>query len=380
MRSDRNSTLLAALALLGIVTSACGGDDGGGGGNPVGPGKTWTLTVSVASEQKQPVRNATVKILDGPDASKTATTDDSGTAVMYTVKEGSFSLEVTAQEYYRSTASVSLTTSTTVSVSMKERNKAPVLSSLVAQGRQVSQPPNMGDLAQPLDVTASVTDAETPVTSLAFAWTADMGTVSGTGPRVQWNAPSSGSTPMTATIGVTITEKFSAPGSTVVEENVTRGEVKVSVHDSVREAGSAARAFLLDFSVSSIPAATVISQHFSTSSRCTDGRYAELGDISDNRTNYNIISSNIGQPTTQIHYNSLSPFRARPGDAWVSIPCGWTSLGRNPAIPAEYGKTMTSSGICHLTAIYDTNRWAMCWSEWESSPTASGLQPTRFIR
>jgi hypothetical protein len=321
-----------------------------------------------------------VKILDGPDASKTATTDDSGTAVMYTVKEGSFSLEVTAQEYYRSTTSVSLTTSTTVAVSMKERNRAPVISSLVAQGRQASQPPNMGDLGQPLDVTASVTDAETAVTSLTFAWTADMGTVSGTGPRVLWNAPSSGSTPMTATIGVTITERFSAPGSTVVEENVTRGEVKVNVHDSVREAGTAARNFLLDFSDSSIPAPTVISRHFSTSSRCTDGRLSELDDVSTNRTNYTIQSSNIGQPATQIHYSSLAPFRARPGDAWVTIPCGWTSLGKNPAIPEEYGKTMTSKGTCYLTAIYDVNRWALCWSDWEPSPTAFGLQPKTFMR
>ncbi len=378
MRSDRNCTLLAALALLGIMTAGCGGDEGGG--NPVGPGKTWTLTVSVASEQKQPIRNATVKILDGPDASKTATTDDSGTAVMYTVKEGSFSLEVTAQEYYRSTSSVSLTTSTTVSVSMKERNKAPALSSLVAQGRQVSQPPNMGDLGQQLDVTASVTDAETPVTSLTFAWTADMGTVSGTGPKVQWNAPSSGSAPMTATIGVTITEKFSAPGSTVVEENVTKGEVKVNVHESVKEAGAVARNFLLDFSDSSIPASTVVSRHFSTSSRCTDGRYAELGDTSTNRTDYLILSSSIGQPTTQIHYNSLAPFRARPGDAWISIPCGWTSRGINPAKTDEYNKTMVSKGTCYLTAVYDVNRWALCWSEWESSPTASGLQPKTFMR
>jgi len=239
----------------------------------------------------------------------------------------------------------------------------------------------MGDLSQPLDVTASVTDTETPVTSLTFVWTADMGSVSGTGPRVQWNAPSSGSTPMTATIGVTITEKFSAPGSTVVEENVTKGEVKVNVHDSIREAGGVARSFLLDFSDSSIPAATVISRHFSTSSRCSEGRFSELGDVSTNRSDYLILSSNIGQPATQIHYNSMSPFRSRPGDAWINIACAWTSRGTNPAKLDEYNKVMNSSGTCRLTAIYDVNRWTLCWSDFEASPTASSAgQPRDFIR
>lgn len=380
MRSDRNHAALAALALLAAMAAACGGE-GGGGGNPVGPGKTWTLTVSVTSEQKQPIRNATVRILDGADASKTATTDDSGTAVLYSVQEGSFSIEVTAQDYYRSTAQVALTTSTAVTVALKEKNKAPVLTALTAHGGDPGQPAGMCDLNDTVSVTATVADNETPASSLTFAWTADVGTLSGTGPAVQWRAPSSGATPMTATINVTITEKFTAPGSTTPEENVTKGEVKVSVHESYKEAGAVARNFLLDFSDSNIPAATVISRHFSTSPRCLEGKSAELNDVSRNRTDYKILSSNVGQPTVEIHWDSTSPFRARPGDAWIGIPCGWQSQGINPAVPAEFGKIMNSKGTCRLTAVFHANEWGLCWSDFEVPAGAmSADQPRNFIR
>jgi hypothetical protein len=370
----RLNTTVALLAGLAMMAAACGSDGGGGGGgNPVGPGRTWTLTVSVTSEQKQPVRSATVRILDGSDASKTATTDDSGTAVMYSLKEGSFSIEVTATEYYRSTASVSLTTSTTVAVALKERNRAPVLTSLVAQGTDPGQPAGMTDVGDTIAVTANVSDKETPIAGLTFAWTADTGTVTGTGNAVQWRAPATGSTPFTATINVTITERFTAPGSTTPEENVTKGEVKVRVHDSPREAGAVARNFLLDFSDSTIPASTVISRHFATGSRCEAGRSAELNEVTVNRTTYRITSHTIGQPTAEIHFHSSSPFRARDGDAWIGMSCGWTStvLATN--------KTEVFSGICRLTAVYEAGQWALCWSEVELPASALG-KPSSFMR
>jgi len=361
---------VAAAAVAGLAAAAAG--CGGGGdddGNPVQPGRTWALTVAVASEQKVPVRNATVRVADGPDASKTAITDESGTALFSALREGTFTIEVTAADYYPATASISLTTSRTVTVTVKERNRAPVITSLVSRGGFDNQPSGLADAGQSLDIVATVTDVETAVGSLVFEWSADAGTISGTGATARWQAPVSGA-PLTAKVSVTVTERFTEPGSSVPRENKTAGELEMAVHLFKAESAAVALQFLNDFSDSSIPAATVIDRSFSTSSRCADDRAQELEDVTDNRLEYLIRSSRIGTAAVAIHFRSLSPL-GEPGDAWIDVPCGWTST-----VKAD-GSTEVVDGTCRLTSVYDSGEWGLCTSRFSGNPASIG---TRFIR
>lgn len=364
------STLKAVAAVGAFVglAAAAAGCGGGDQGNPVQPGRTWALSVAVASEQKVPVRNATVRVADGPDASKTAITDESGTALFSALHEGTFTIEVTATEYYPATASVNLTTSRTVTVTMKERNRAPVITSLVSRGGFEDQPSGLADVGQALDIVATVTDVETPAANLAFEWRADAGTITGTGAAARWQAPASG-TPLTATISVTVTERFTDP-ATGAQEHKTTGELKVAVRAFTAESAAVALQFLNDFSDSTIPAETVISRSFSTSARCSKGRADELEQVTTNRRDYTIRSSRIGAATVAVHFDSRSPLN-EPGDAWIDVPCGWTST-----VKAD-GSTEVVDGTCRLTSVYDSGEWGLCTSRFSANPASIG---TRFIR
>ena len=371
-------TLAAAMICLVTLGGGCGEK------NPTQPtphNNTWALTVKVTGPQQVPVRSATVRVMDGPNATRTAMSDQSGTAVFTELKEGTFSIEVTAQEYYRATASVSLTTSRTITVAMNERNRAPVIKSLVTEGALPKQPSGLADVGEELQLVATVTDNETAINQLTFAWTASLGTLTGTGASVRWRAPSSGAWPATASITVTITERFTPPDSTQPEENRTTGELKVRVHQSRSEVAVIAATFLSDFSNSDLKNPETVIRNFSTSARCATGVAEELQDVAENRLNYRIIASTpfsavAVAPTVSLGFQGPSPW-GKPADAWVLIPCGWTSIGTNPAIPTEYNKTMTVSGTCKLTAIYDVDRWALCHSNFDG---AAGTAGARFIR
>jgi hypothetical protein len=367
----RIDSTLKAVAAVGAcaclaATAGCGGGDGG---NPVQPGRTWALTVAVASEQKVPVRNATVRVADGQDASKTAITDESGTAIFSALHEGTFTIEVSAAEYYPTTASIALTTSRTVAVTMKERNRAPVITSLVSRGGFPDQVSGLADAGQALDIVATVTDVETAVANLTFDWRADAGTITGTGATARWQAPSSGTWPLTATISVTVTEKYSDPATGPQEHKIT-GELKVAVHAFTAENAAVALQFLNDFSTSSIAAETVISRSFSTSARCSKGRADELDQVTDNRLEYDIRSSRIGAATVAVHFDSRSPLN-EPGDAWIDVPCGWTSLRKADNV------IEVVDGLCRLTSVYDGGEWGLCSSRFSANAASAG---TRFIR
>jgi len=188
---------------------------------------------------------------------------------------------------------------------------------------------------------------------------------------VRWQAPSAGPWPRTATIGLTVTERYTEPGSSVVKENKTSGELEIQVHDFVAENAALGLRFLGDFSQSSIPADAVIANSFTTSARCAAGRTSELGDVADNRRDYEIKSSRLGPATVAIHFASTSPFRARPGDAWVDMPCGWTSVRKAD------GTTEVVDGLCRMTSVIDAGRWGLCWSDFQPGASSVG---TRFIR
>jgi hypothetical protein len=129
-------------------------------------------------------------------------------------------------------------------------NAPPVIASIVVRGSKPREPAQFADLDEPVSVTATVTDAETPVANLEFTWSSDVGSFSGSGPTVTWVAPHSYSTPADVMLGLTVVERFQAntAGTVVSGENRVTGASKVRLHNSVKEVGDLAVDFLTGFS------------------------------------------------------------------------------------------------------------------------------------
>ena len=250
------------------------------------------------------------------------------------------------------------------------QNLAPTITSIRARGSKYqNQPLRYADLDEEIEVSADVTDSETPVSQLRFEWSANPqgGSFSGQGQTVRWRAPGNADRPPVAfTLTVTVVEQYQTvdtTGAVVTKENRTTGTVVVQVHNSSKEIGDVSAQFLSDFSDSSV-APEVVVRNFSNT---CGGKNAELNDVRENRATRTITARNFGPPTISVNFDGVCAFRSRAADACVRLSCQWTST-----IKAT-GMLEQAKGTCYLTAVYEEPRWLLCDSEFEGS-NSSGLR------
>lgn len=369
-RHDTRGKRRAALVLLliSVVAVGCGGSDSA----PTSPTPTtYTLSVQVRNEQQTAVANALARIIDGSNAGRNATSDQSGLATISGLSPGGFTLEVTAAGYGQAAQAVTLSGSQTVTVQMKlTPNLPPVIASLVVQGTYPNEPQNYVDAGEVATVTAKIVDSETAADKMTYEWKADVGTITGTGGNsAKWQPPSNvgGSGVTSATLGVTVIEKYGPSDSL---ENKVSSEVKVSVHDSKKESADVASVFLADFSNSLVSADTAV-RNFSAS-LCAAGKAEEFAQITDNRKRFKITSSAIGQATTIVNFGGTCNL-GKPGDSCVSMTCEWRSTYIDPTDP-KFGTSDHVKGVCYLTTVFDSTRdaWKMCWSNFTGDLLPTG--------
>jgi IPT/TIG domain len=345
---------------LHLLVTACGGSSTGPSPQPAGP------VVSSISPASGPSIGGTSVTINGERFDATATVTIGG--VQATSVAFVSAIRLTAVTGPRTTgpADVAVTVAGQRGVlsngftytSSSVTNSAPVVTSLTAVGSRPNQPAGFADANEELKVTAVVIDAETPVSDLVFNWAADSGTFTGTGAAVTWKAPALFGGPTTAKLTLNVIERYTgtdASGNPVPSEHRVSAVTSVSVHDSVKENGDLATAFLDDFSNSAIsPEAAV--RHFYDG--CS-GKDAELQDIKDNRATYIIDSHTRGTPKTSIDFGGVCDFRARPADACISLSCEWHSTEK------ATGDEGVARGTCHLTSVYRDAKWQLCNSEFE---------------
>ena len=132
-------------------------------------------------------------------------------------------------------------------------NTPPVIKSIAAKGTRPNEPAQFADLDDEIAITATVEDAETPISQLTFEWTAPTGTLTGQGASVTWKAPAQFTTPAPVTISLVVTEKYQT-----VDDNglpvVEREQGHVELHGAAarlrergRRDGAAVPARLLGF-------------------------------------------------------------------------------------------------------------------------------------
>ncbi len=223
-------------------------------------------------------------------------------------------------------------------------NTPPTVQSVTASAARV-------DAGGQINLTAVVTDAETPIDQLTYQWSASPanGTFSGTGRQVTWHAPAGPPTPAVYTVTLTVIENYVVNGRAA--QNTATGSVSVHYNDSDAEITGLSMQFLKDFTTYDVsPAACV--RNFSDS---CPGKAAELSDITLNRQDFHILSGDYS--VQQISYNADRTF------ANITAPCTFYD------IPVATNKEEKVQGICLLTSTYENWQWFLCDSHFQGIST-----------
>lgn len=356
---------LSAIARVGrcgvVVASLAAGRCGG---SPPQPGDPQTPVVSSITPSSGPVTGGTAVLISGTNFAAGATVTIGGAAATEVVvnSPGSISAK-TPSRASTGAADVSVTVAGKVGTlpsafTYSPESAPPVISALTAKGTRPNEPPGFADLNEEIQVSAAVSDADTPAERLQFEWRADAGTFTGSGPSVTWRAPADARTPAQITLTLRVADDRASATASVL----------VSVHDSVKEVGDLAREFLLDFSDSTKPPDYVM-RNFSTGPRCTKSRDAELGDVVKNRTFYKIETYTIdAAQSVKVQFNSVpcafDPRQPINGDACAVVPASWDSLClvTNPECVA--GTHPHADGLDYVTEVYEGTQWRLCASRY----------------
>lgn len=254
------------------------------------------------------------------------------------------------------------------SYQMPPPNALPVIVSIVAQGSRPRQPANFADLNESIGVTATVTDAETPVDQLEYQWSATHGTFSGTGPRVTWQAPATASTPLQVTLTLRVIERFGTGG--VFQQEVS-GPRTVALHDSAREVGDMAVRFLTEFSKPQTNKdVNDIMRDFSAVACPDPGEVlAEREQVITHYTNFFMHSYRVDPATVSFNFAGRCSYENKQGDACVAVPVRWDSTDKRTDVRRQ------TVGVDHLAAVYAPRdaRWWLCSSSFQDTGSLGHL-------
>ena len=221
--------------------------------------------------------------------------------------------------------------------------------------RSIAAPTVRVEAGQDFTITAVVEDAETPLNDLSYVWSANAGTITGTGPAATWRHGAGLKAGVDVVITLTVIDKYRAVENNVIvdrEYRVVGQAAPFRVHDSAAEMKELSRKFLLDlFGKSSIPPMACLVD-FTDSGRCAAGKAAELNDITTNRQLVEILSGTIH---TQ-QFISEGPNAARV----INFAEFYSILKSNGVGGYAIGEFV-------ITGVYEANRWWICESTFDPS-------------
>lgn len=228
-------------------------------------------------------------------------------------------------------------------------NTAPVITSILAQGKRLQQPANFADYGETITVTAVVEDAQTNPALLTYQWSASCGgSFIGTGRVVEWRTPAAtGIVATTCNVDLIVSD-----GPRVVSRTLP-----VRLHNSSAEVGALALRFLEEFADSNLPADLVV-RDFSNSCK---GKSEEQGQIAENRKNYKILSYIYGAAKTTVAFGGMC--KSKSADACVITPAEW----RSTYLPT--GQLEIAKGISTISGVYRDSRWWLCDSLFDGPST-----------
>jgi len=223
------------------------------------------------------------------------------------------------------------------------QNAAPVIQNLTA-----ATPSGRTEADTDIDISTTVTDAETAVASLTLNWTASAGTITGTGSVVKWRLTSgTATTPVDVVIRLEVVERYANytdAGTPITSEHRVTREISFRAFDSRSEISRIAVRFLRDlFGNSAVSPETAVADFWDG----CGGKQAELEETRLNRQLFVILEASAS--VQSITFTGAD-------DADVVAMCRWRDrVLRN-------GSTGVSQGACLLHAVFRQDRWWLCQS------------------
>ena len=375
---------------VGLVVVSFGLMLGCGGGGSTGPSGTAPRVTAISPSNGTTVGGTTVTITGSNFASGAIVSVGGVDATQVTVINPNTLTAITGP-HAAGTADVvvavgsqrgTLPNGYTYVAPQQSANAPPVITSLSAKGTKPREPEQFADLGETINVSAVVTDAETPVPQLTYAWTATvssgeaLGSFNGTGPNVSWTAPAAfPGTPMTVRIALKVTERYQTTdnvGLPVTRENVAEKTTDLRLHNSAKEVSDLAYAFLLAFSQQK-PIDEVMKDFTST---CPEA-LQERDDVACNQRDGTITSYNLGTPQTTVPFTGSCPFRNVRGDACAQVPAQWSTRISSTPCHADHlpyvGKTNVVTGTDQVTAVLINDQWKLCASDWQTTTSTYNI-------
>ena len=238
-------------------------------------------------------------------------------------------------------------------------NALPVVTSILVKGALAREPAQYATLGETVNVTATVTDAETAISQLTYEWSSSAGgTFAANAATTTWTAPATlpGTTPTNATLTLTVTERVDA-----THTNRVTATTVVDLHNSPKEVGDLARQFLLDFSAQ-LPVDQVMRNFTVTCPEAAD----ERGDVANSNEQFRILDSTVGDAVTTVTFAGSCPFIGRNprGDACALVPVYWRAQDKRT------GSVGATRGNDQVTALLENGTWKLCASDYDYITTS----------
>jgi hypothetical protein len=239
-------------------------------------------------------------------------------------------------------------------------NTPPVIRSVTSSWNQV-------DAGRDVEVTVTAEDAETPVETLTYAWSAEAGTFEGQGRTVRWKPPIDGPVPRDYIVSVTVTESYTGSAGAPAQHRVTGATPPIRVNDGVREMRQLTETFLNDFANQDASPEFCV-RNFSDACR---GKRDELEDIENVRNLVEVVGSEYRIETIALN-SGWADCTAPSGPASCAVavaPVHWTSRVK------ATGETKHDVGDAVLSGIFDGHQWLLCDSRFFPTETVQGKRP-----
>jgi hypothetical protein len=377
-RLRRAAPALGALVAIAI-TASCGGGNGGPTPPPPNP-----ITVTAVSPTTGTTIGGTAITITGNNFVAGATVQVGGAAATDVVVVSPTS--ITAKTPARAAgaaevrvsagaASGALPSAFTFVIPQVGPNTPPTVGALQVTHARANQPAGLATIGDRVTLTVAVNDSETPISQLTYEWTANptLGTFTGTGASVEWQAPAATTSPQTVLILLTVVEKYQEPdaqGLPVQREHKIQRAMTFKIHDTQKEVGDMAVDFLNLFG-DSTKGPELVLHNFSKTCDSGNGYYEESEDIKANRSNFVILSKVIGPNPTRFEYaydsrQACSNKPSTPGDVCAEVPAQFTDRH----LPTNQVNTV--AGTAFLTGVYENAEWRLCHSRFSVINTLTG--------
>lgn len=217
--------------------------------------------------------------------------------------------------------------------------------------RAITVPTTRVEVGQDIAITATVEDAETPLTQLTYQWAASAGTITGSGTTATWTMPAGIKAGVDVVITLTVIDTYEALlNNQIVQRQFTvlGTSTPFRVHDSVAETKELARKFLIDlFGNSAIQPDDCMVDFSDTCANRPEGKNPELEQVRVHRRDFIVYRATMlaqridwaGADAGSVHNAVLYEDQER---------------GKAPKLP--------TCGDFIITVVYTEGRWWICES------------------